>query len=137
MMSPQRGRPGEIPGRPMQFAGSWYAGMGKNGALNQHPALGSSGRPNSWYLSQGAMLAGMPPPPAGMPVDPYQRARQQAMQQAAAGIPDWEDDRVAAMESVHQPVHGATSGATTATLSDYVSYGKSLLGDLARKTGLG
>jgi hypothetical protein len=46
---------------------------------------------------------------------------------------DKNNRRVAAMESVHQPVPGAKSGREGASIKDYVSYGKSLMGDMFRK----
>lgn len=46
------------------------------------------------------------------------------------------DPRTQIMEEVYIPIPGATAGATTSTMRDYLSYGRAIVGDMARALGV-
>lgn len=146
------------------FAGSWYAGMGQTGqapsvgqsngaAPSQQPTRAKPGRPNSWYLSSSLVAAAQPPPPpvpgtrgGGAPEgltlddansnDRYDQVRQEYLAALMDPRLEFKDPRCAVMESVYKPIPGAKSGAQSTSLNDYITYGRNVLGDLARKLGV-
>lgn len=112
------------PAAPLQTSGgSWYVGM--------HPAeatLQATTGTNSWYPSASATTEKMktcrhPHVPNG---DYVESSYQEVVSREQAS-------REQAMESVHTPVPGAQAGATNTSFKEYVTYGKALLGDFARK----
>lgn len=113
--------------------GSWYAGMRQTAA-----GVSETQHSNSWYMGASVTGDNLKTHCGGSggdgSADQYEQARAAliASQCQDAGP---KDSRKQAMEQVYNPVPGSQSGATSTSLNDYVSYGKSLLSDLKRKLG--
>lgn len=62
----------------------------------------------------------------------YEATKAEVIKHLAANDPN--SKRVAAMEAVHQPVPGAKAGKEEPSMKEYLSYGKSLMSDMFRKS---